>query len=90
VPGRQWSFLPKQEDWLVYFLLDNQAGLLFLLIFGGFSLIIGAGNGDPKKAQQGQKAITSALIGFAIVFLSYFIIQTIEIFTGLDILNPNL
>lgn len=64
--------------------------LLFLLIFGGISLIMGTGGGDPKKAQQGKQAITNALIGFAIVFLSYFIIQIIEVLTGLDILNPNL
>jgi len=64
--------------------------LLILLIFGGLSYILGAGSGDPKKAQQGQKAITSALIGFAIVFLSYAIIQIIEFITDLDIFNSNL
>ena len=64
--------------------------LLFLLIFGGFSFIIGSGQSDPKKAAQGKQAITSALIGFAIVFVAYFIIQIIEIITGLNILNPSL
>ena len=64
--------------------------LLILLIFGGLTFIIGAGGNDPKKAQQGQKAITNALLGFAIVFLAYFIIQIIEVLTGLDILKSNL
>lgn len=61
--------------------------LLGLLIFGGLTFIINAGNGDSKKAGQGKSAITSALIGFAIVLLSYSIIRVIETITGLDILE---
>lgn len=61
--------------------------LLFLLIYGGFMFIIGAGDGDAKKAAQAQSAITSALIGFVIVFAAYFIIQIIEVITGTQILN---
>jgi hypothetical protein len=64
--------------------------LLALLLFGGLTFIINAGKADPKKAGQGQKAITSALIGFAIVFLSYSIIKIIGIITGFDILNSGL
>lgn len=63
--------------------------LLFLLLFGGVTYIMSAGDGDPKKAQQAQTAITDALIGFAVVFLAYFIIQIIQVITGLNILNPN-
>ena len=59
--------------------------LLVLLIVGGLMLIIGAG-GDPKKAQQAQAIITDALIGFAVVFLSYFIVQIIQVITGVPIL----
>lgn len=68
------------------------ASLIFLglLIFGGISFIMNAGSGDPKKAGQGQAAITNALIGFAIVLLAYTIIQIIEVITGLNILNPTL
>lgn len=63
--------------------------LLCLLLFGGITLIISAGKGDPKKAGQGKSAITSALIGFLIIFLSYSIIKAIEFITGLNILsNP--
>ena len=64
--------------------------LLALLIFGGISFIMNAGNGDAKKAQQGKSAITNALIGFAIVLLAYAIIQIIQIITGFNILNSNL
>lgn len=64
--------------------------LLFLLIYGGLMFIIGAGSDDPKKAQAAQGIVTDALIGFAVVFCAYFIIQIIEIITGLSILNPSL
>ena len=61
--------------------------LFFLILFGGISVITGAGQNDPKKAAQGKKAITSALIGFLIIFASYWIIQIIEVITGLSIFN---
>jgi len=80
-PGKLISVILKN----VYIL----AGILLfvLLIFGGFSVIIGAGENDPKKTAAGKKAITSALIGFLIVFASYWIIRIIEIITGINILG---
>lgn len=78
---------------LISILLKNVyvvAGILLfvLLIFGGISVIMSAGQGDPKKAAQGQKALTSAVIGFLLIFTSYWIIQIIQYITGLNILNP--
>jgi hypothetical protein len=64
--------------------------LLILLIYGGLMYIIGAGDGDSKKAAQAQSTITDALIGFAVVFLAYFIIQIIQLITGINILNSTL
>lgn len=63
--------------------------LLFLLIFGGFSLIMGAGGGDTQKTGQGKKAVTMAVAGFLIIFVSYWIIQIIEVVTGVNIFKPN-
>ena len=63
---------------------------VFLLIFGGFSVIIGAGSKDASKLEKGQKAITAAVIGFVVIFASYFIIQIIEVLTGVYILEPSL
>lgn len=79
-----------QISTLVTIILKNSltiAGiiLLALLIFGGLSYIIGAG-GDPKKAEQAQGVITSSLIGFAVVLTAYFIIQIIEVITGVNII----
>jgi hypothetical protein len=64
--------------------------LLILLIYGGLMYIIGAGDGDSKKAAQAQATITDALIGFAVVFSAYFIIQIIQVITGISILNSTL
>ena len=63
--------------------------LLGLLIFGGIGFIMNAGSGDSKKADQAKQTITSALIGFAVIFGAYLIIQVVELITGLNILKPN-
>lgn len=62
--------------------------LFFLVIFGGFSIIAGAGRGDAEQAARGRQALTWAVIGFLIIFTSYWIIQLIERLTGVDILAP--
>lgn len=62
--------------------------LLGLILFGGFGMIASAGSGDSKKAEQSKKTITSAVIGFLVVFCAYFIIQIIQTVTGSQILNP--
>lgn len=60
------------------------AGIIsfILLILGGFGVIVGAGSGDTKKLEQGQKAVTGAVIGLLIVVLSVLIVQVIATITG--------
>ena len=66
-------------------------GLLLLLIFAGFSIIMGAGKSDPEQAAKGNKAATSALVGFIIVFSAYWIIRIIELVFGVNfITNPGI
>lgn len=60
--------------------------LLFLIILAGFGILSAAGSGDKQKMAQGQQAFTWAIIGFLIIFASYWIIQIIEVITGLSIL----
>lgn len=60
--------------------------LLFLLVFGGIQIIASAGSGNPEGAAKGKSAVTAAVIGFLIIFGSYWIIQIIEVLTGIDIL----
>lgn len=59
--------------------------ILFLYaVFGGFMLISSAGN--SKKAEDSKQVLTNAIIGFAVIFTSYWIIQIIEVITGIPIL----
>jgi hypothetical protein len=60
--------------------------LTILLIFGGFSIIMGAGQQDPQKLAKGRQAATAAIAGFIIIFTAYWIIQIVEIMTGITIL----
>lgn len=76
---------------LVTIILNNSLTIasiiLFgLIIFGGVSYIASAGDGDQKKITATQETITSAIIGFLVIFVSYFIIQIIQVITGLTIL----
>jgi len=94
-PGQSILNVPQFQNpgALISIILKNVytlAGILLfvLLIFGGISIILGAGSGDAKKTGQGRKAVTAALIGFLVIFASYWIIQVIEYITGLEILNP--
>jgi hypothetical protein len=64
--------------------------LLFLLIFGGISIIMGAGQQDPQKIGRGRQAATAAIVGFILIFAAYWIIQLVEILTGVAILNPGI
>ena len=50
-------------------------------------VVTNAGSGNPEGAAKGQKAITAALIGFLIVFASYWIMQIIGKITGIDFLK---
>lgn len=63
------------------------AGLLLLLylIFGGFSLM--TSGGDPKAVQAAKSKITSALIGFIIVFASYWIVQILGTILGIEVIT---
>lgn len=62
------------------------AGLVLLIyaLFGGY-LMITSGS-DSHSFEQGQGVITNAIIGFVIIFASYWIIQIIQILTGVKIL----
>jgi hypothetical protein len=60
--------------------------LLFFFILGGIGMIGNAGKNDPQKAEQAKKTLTSALIGFIIVFASYWIVKLVATIVGV----PNL
>lgn len=56
--------------------------LLLFLIAGGIGLMTSAGNPDKSKAAMGK--ISGALIGFLIIFVSYFIAKIVEVLLGVS------
>ncbi|OGG03940.1 hypothetical protein A2W14_05740 [Candidatus Gottesmanbacteria bacterium RBG_16_37_8] len=55
--------------------------LLLYLIWGGFDFLTSMG--DPKKTEMGKTKITQAIIGFFIIFTSYWIVQLVAYLFGL-------
>ena len=74
---------PNKKKWL-------KAGIivLILIIVSGFMWITNAGN--LKKIEESQKILTFAIMGFVFLFASYWIIQIIQVLTGIPILNSGL
>ena len=58
--------------------------LLVMLILGGIQLMTAAG--DSTKSKAGYGRISTALIGFLIIFISYFVLQLVEVLLGVTIL----
>lgn len=61
------------------------AGLILfgLLIMAGFGFLTSAG--DPKKIESAKAKLTSAVIGFLIIFVAYWLMQILEIIFDLKI-----
>ncbi len=59
-------------------LLFSIAGIFLLayILWGGFDYLTSMG--DPKKAEAGKNKITAAVIGFFIIFVSFWIVQLVK------------
>jgi hypothetical protein len=57
--------------------------LLFYLIAGGFQMMISAN--DEKGLASAKGKITNALVGFLLLFISYWLVQIIEVILGIKI-----
>ncbi len=65
--------------------------LMFFIVFGGISMIAGAGSGDAQAGAKGKQAATYALIGFVVIFAAFWVIQLIQAITGQNFFTaPNL
>lgn len=54
---------------------------LFLMIFGaGFAMVAG----DSKDKDKAKTTMTSAAIGFIIIFAAYWILQILQLVTGIN------
>lgn len=58
-----------------------------LLVFGAFTIIMGAGAGDTKQLEKGRQAIVGAVTGLIIVVGSFWIVQIVEKLTGVPLLK---
>jgi len=59
--------------------------LFILIIVGGLGMILNAGNAE--KQQKSNNVLGSAVTGFVIMFISYWIIKIIEVITGVEIIS---
>ena len=58
--------------------------LFVMIVAGGLQILSGASN--SKSLQEGQKRVTMAVVGFLILFASYWIAQILEVIFGVKIL----
>lgn len=59
--------------------------ILLLMVFaGGLGMILNAGNAEKQK--QSSQTLSSAVMGFVILFVSYWLIKIIEIVFGLTLI----
>jgi len=72
------------NDILPYALVFAGIILFSMLIAGGFSIFVSAGN--PEKIKKGQTMLVNALIGFLIIFFAYWIIELLEFSLGIQVL----
>ena len=59
------------------------AGILLLLylLYGGFQIMLS--RGEPKGIEAGKGKITNALLGFVVIFVSFWIVQIVARILGL-------
>lgn len=85
-PQPQFTKTPKGIISHALPILFVLAGLILfvMLIWGGFEMLTGAAN--SKSQEAGKQRITAAIIGFLIIFASYWIAQIIQAIFGISIL----
>jgi hypothetical protein len=62
------------------------AGLILfvMIVWGGFEMLMGAA--DKKSVDAGRQRITAAIIGFFLLFVSFWIIRVVETVLGIKII----
>lgn len=71
---------------LLPYLLTVAGLILFgMLVAGGFTMLAGATSEESQT--KGKKMVTSALTGFLIIFLAYWIAQILQVIFQIDIVG---
>lgn len=72
------------SELLPYILVIAALAMTLMLIVGGITLMTAMG--DPGKTKDGYGKITAGVIGFIIIFVSYFVAQILEVVLGVKFL----
>lgn len=75
---------------IIIILVVTSIILIFIIIGGGIAVMVGGGKGDAQSAGRGRQAIMGGLIGLVIVFAAWGIINLINLFFGVNVLNLNI
>ncbi len=70
------------KDTIPYIFSAAGIAVLIYLIVAGLQLMTSAG--DPKAVESAKGKVTGALIGFVVIFASYWIVQLLSAFLGVD------
>lgn len=64
------------------------AGLILfaMIVWAGFQIIMGAASGGSKAIDAGKQRATTAIVGFILLFVAYWVMQIIETIFGITIL----
>lgn len=67
------------------------AGIAFFLMFivAGFRFIDKAGKLEPAEFQKIKDTMAAAVVGLLLIVTAYWLVQIIEIITGVKIFSPN-
>ena len=57
--------------------------LFIMFVIGGFGFLLSGG--DQKKLEKARGTLTAAIAGVVIIVVAYLILQTIHLFTGVDV-----
>lgn len=83
LPGPESSLAGIINIFIPYLFAIAGLLLLFYLIYGGFHMMIAAG--DEKGLAEAKGKITNALFGFLLLFISYWLVQIIGVIFGVKL-----
>ncbi|MFH1561363.1 MAG: hypothetical protein ABID04_02155 [Patescibacteria group bacterium] len=69
---------------LKYVMVAGGLMMFAYLVYGGITLMLS--RGDPNGVSSGMNKVLYAIVGFLIIFSSYWLIQVVEIVLHLNIL----
>lgn len=57
--------------------------LFIMFVIGGYGFLFSGG--DQKKLEKARGTLTNAVIGVVVIIVAYLILQTIHLFTGVNV-----